>query len=174
MSESTEQLFHEMWVDYYDKVNSYIYARVSDYHTAEDLTSEVFFRCYKSIERYDPERASASTWIFTITKNLLKNYYRDKKPSVSIDGMEGFDLPYEDDFDRAIRLEEIKNFLDEAMAGLDETKVRLLKMRFYDEMKTKDIAEKLELTEVNVRVMLSRTLKQLNVYVEGSDILQVL
>lgn len=174
MSTQSEKLFQEIYEDYYKKVLAYIRARVNDTYAAEDLASDVFFKCYKNIDRYDPAKAAVSTWIFTITNNTLKNYYRDRKPSSSIDNMEGFEIPYEDDFDQAMRLEEIREYLDEALAELDEVKRRILLMRYYDEMKTKDIAETMGMTDANVRVILTRTLHKLQISARDSDFLRVL
>ena len=171
---NNEKLFQQIYEDYYSRVLSYINARVKDPYKAEDLASDVFFKCYKNIDRYDEEKAAVSTWVFTIASNTLKNYYRDKRPTASIDNMEGFDVPYEEDFDHAMRLEEIRKYLDDALSKLDETKRQILLMRYYDDMKTGDIAEELGLSPSNVRVILSRTLHQLNVQVKDSEILQVL
>lgn len=169
-----DALFQEIYEDYYDKVLSFIRARVNVQQDAEDLTSDVFLKCYKNIEKYDPERAAVSTWIFTIANNTLKNHYRDSRQMTSIDDMEGYDVPYEEDFDKAIRLEEIRRYLDEAIADLDETKRKILLMRYFDEMKTSDIAEDLGMSPGNVRVILSRTISQLNIQIRDDEIIQVL
>ena len=169
-----EKLFQEIYEEFYNRVLSYISARVNDQYKAEDLTSDVFFKCYKNIDRYDETKAAVSTWVFTIASNTLKNYYRDNKPTASIDDMEGFDVPYEEDFDHAMRLEEIRKYLDGALSDLDETKRQIILMRYYDDMKTTDIAEEMGLSPSNVRVILSRTLHQLNVQVKDSEIIQVL
>lgn len=174
MSSQAEALFQQIYEEYYNKVLSYINSRVNDTYVAEDLTSDVFFKCYKSIDRYDSSKAAVSTWIFTITNNTLKNHYRDRKPTSSIDSMEGFEIPYEDDFDHAMRLEEISLYLDEALAKLDETKRQILLMRYYDNMKTKDIAEAMGLTQSNVRVILTRTLHKLQIDAQDSELLRVL
>ena len=73
MTSQADRFFEEIYRDFKDKVESYIRARVNDHHVAEDLTSDVFFKCYKNIERYDPEKAAVSTWVFTIVNNTLKN-----------------------------------------------------------------------------------------------------
>ena len=169
-----DALFQEIYEDYYDKVLSFIRARVNVQQDAEDLTSDVFLKCYKNIEKYDPERAAVSTWIFTIANNTLKNHYRDSRQMTSIDDMEGYDVPYEEDFDKAIRLEEIRRYLDEAIADLDETRRKILLMRYFDEMKTSDIAEDLGMSPGNVRVILSRTISQLNIQIRDDEIIQVL
>jgi len=174
MTSQADRFFEEIYRDFKDKVESYIRARVNDHHVAEDLTSDVFFKCYKNIERYDPEKAAVSTWVFTIVNNTLKNYYRDRKGTASLDDMEGFEPSFEEDMDRAMRLDEIRQYLDEVLEDLEETKRRILLMRYYDEMKTKDIADALGMTPGNVRVILTRTLKKLNVDAKDSELLQVL
>ena len=174
MTSQGDRFFEEIYREFKDKVESYIRARVSDHHVAEDLTSDVFFKCYKNIERYDPEKAAVSTWVFTIVNNTLKNYYRDRKSTASLDDMEGFEPSFEEDMDRAMRLDEVRQYLDEVLEELDETKRRILLMRYYDEMKTKDIADALGMTAGNVRVILTRTLKKLNVDARDSELLQVL
>ena len=73
-----------------------------------------------------------------------------------------------------MRLEEIREYLDEALAELDEVKRRILLMRYYDEMKTKDIAEAMGMTDANVRVILTRTLHKLQISARDSDFLRVL
>ena len=174
MTSQADRFCEEIYRDFKDKVQSYIRARVNDHHVAEDLTSDVFFKCYKNIERYDPEKAAVSTWVFTIVNNTLKNYYRDRKGTASLDDMEGFEPSFEEDMDRAMRLDEIRQYLDEMLEDLEETKRRILLMRYYDEMKTKDIADALGMTPGNVRVILTRTLKKLNVDAKDSELLQVL
>ena len=174
MTSQGDRLFEEIYRDFKDKVESYIRARVNDHHVAEDLASDVFFKVYKNIERYDPEKAAVSTWVFTIVSNTLKNYYRDRKSTASLDDMEGFEPSFEEDMDRAMRLDEIRQYLDEVLEDLDETRRRILLMRYYDEMKTKDIADALGMTAGNVRVILTRTLKKLNVDARDSELLQVL
>lgn len=171
---SRDEFFQSIYEDYYNRVLSYIRGRVNNPQDAEDLASDVFFKCYKNIDRYDPKKASVSTWVFTITSNTLKNYYRDNRATVSMDGMEGFEIPFEEDFDQAVRLEEIRQYLDRVLEDLDEKNRKVLLMRYYDEMKTADIAEEMDLSPGHVRVMLSRTLHRLNIRVKDSDILRLL
>jgi len=43
---------------------------------AEDLAQEIFLKVFKSIEGYDPSRASFSTWLNRVARNHLVDYYR--------------------------------------------------------------------------------------------------
>jgi RNA polymerase sigma-70 factor, ECF subfamily len=44
---------------------------VDDRAEAEDLVQEVFARAWRASSRYDPDRASVRTWLFTIARNLV-------------------------------------------------------------------------------------------------------
>lgn len=163
-------LFEELYSSYYDKVLAYITGKIGDRNAAEDLTSDVFLRCYRNIEKFDQSKGSEGAWVFTITKNLLKNYYRDRKPEAHIDGMEGFEIAdeqnVEEEIEQAQRLEEIREFLDREIARLDSVKRQILLMKYYDEMSSNEIAEVMGMTPGNVRVILTRTLQKLRVGVD--------
>lgn len=169
-SKDYDILFEEIYTNYYGKVLSYLTGKVSDRNVAEDLAGDVFLRCYKNIQKFDASKGSESTWIFMITKNLLKNYYRDRKVNASIDNMEGFDVADEQDVEeeiaQALRLEEIREFLDREIAKLDSVKRQILLMRYYDEMSSNEIAQIMNMTPGNVRVILTRTLNKLRI---GAD-----
>ena len=49
----------------------------------EDLAQEAFLRAWKNREKYNPDKASVSTWLFTITRNLALTALARKIPTVS-------------------------------------------------------------------------------------------
>ena len=53
---------------------------------AEDIAQQVFLRVWKSAGRYEPT-AKFTTWLFTITRNLVFNESRRRKnrPTTSLD-----------------------------------------------------------------------------------------
>jgi len=57
-------------------VYKYVLYRVGDIQTAEDLTSTVFEKALNSFHRYRSELASFPTWLMSITRNTLIDYYR--------------------------------------------------------------------------------------------------
>lgn len=68
-----------------DKIFRFVYYRVNvDRELAEDLVSEIFMKALENFERYD-DKISASAWLFTIAKNHLANYWRDRKSTLSLD-----------------------------------------------------------------------------------------
>jgi RNA polymerase sigma-70 factor, ECF subfamily len=55
---------------------------------AEDLTQEVFIRMYRSLDSYDAEKAAFTTWITTMTRNLLVDHFRKTKHDRVTDSLE--------------------------------------------------------------------------------------
>ena len=74
-----------IYTAYSGKVLGYIRARIQNYADAEDLQSEVFEKVFRKFADYDPEKAAVGTWIFTITRNTVIDYYRKTKPTEELD-----------------------------------------------------------------------------------------
>ncbi|HEM62242.1 MAG TPA: sigma-70 family RNA polymerase sigma factor [Chloroflexi bacterium] len=55
---------------------SYIYRRVGDAATAEDLTGELFLRVVRSLRNDRAWRESFSAWLYRIAHNLVVDHYR--------------------------------------------------------------------------------------------------
>lgn len=61
----------------YDKIYRYLYFRLYDRETAEDLTQETFLRYWKS----PPEEKETLPYLYTIAKNLSVDELRRKRRS---------------------------------------------------------------------------------------------
>jgi RNA polymerase sigma-70 factor (ECF subfamily) len=74
--------------DIYDRYQGgifrYLYYRVGDQQTAEDLTSEVFLRMIEKISNYQDRRISFQAWLFQIARNISIDHYRKLKSRSSI------------------------------------------------------------------------------------------
>ena len=77
----TEEQKTEIYAAYRDKVLGYLAGRTDTREDAEDLCAEVFRKAYAALPGYDGEKASLSTWIYTITRNTLTDYRRTRHPT---------------------------------------------------------------------------------------------
>lgn len=160
-----EKEFESVYNQYYLSVYLYIFKRIQHQQDAEDLTEEVFMACYKNFEKYDSQKASLVTWIFVITNNKLKNYYRDKKEYLSIDDEENpVDIASGDSMEQAVLLEEAREWLLSAIESLPEREQEIIRMRYFQRRSFNEIALYLHLTSGNVRVLLNRSLTKLKKY----------
>ncbi len=73
-----KEQFNELVKRYHQPIYSYIYSRIGDHHTADDVVQEIFISAYSSLERCT-EPAGFSSWLFTIARNRLFLWLRDAK-----------------------------------------------------------------------------------------------
>lgn len=75
---------------YLPLVYGFILHSIGDVAQAEDLTQEVFLKAWRGMKRFDPDK-SFKTWIFTIARRTLIDFYRKKKIATvsAIDGENG-------------------------------------------------------------------------------------
>ena len=69
----------KLYTDFHKKVLSYISSRITNREDAEDLAADVFLKVQMSIDAYDENKASPSTWIYSITRNVVIDFFRTRK-----------------------------------------------------------------------------------------------
>jgi RNA polymerase sigma-70 factor (ECF subfamily) len=55
---------------------------------AEDLTQEVFLKMYRNLASFDPARGGFTTWLTTLTRNLLVDNYRRSRLERASDSLD--------------------------------------------------------------------------------------
>ena len=153
--------FEQVYDRYYFDVFRFFLKRIENHQESEDLTSEVFLYCYKNYDRYDSEKSAVSTWLFLVAKSMLKTYYRDRKQYFDISDFEEWLLTDEQDITRAIYLEQLRSFLADQIKLLPEKQQRAVIMRFFQEKDFEEIAQALNTTQGNARVIISRAISRL-------------
>ena len=66
----------QIYLQYHDKVHAYVRGKIQDPHDVEDFVSAVFMKIVQKLNSYDPAEASVSTWVYTITRNTVTDYFR--------------------------------------------------------------------------------------------------
>ena len=151
------------------KVYRYVRYKVNNDLLAEDLTSTVFEKALVNFEKYSEDNAAFSTWIFSITRHAIIDYYRTegKKRYVSLD--EVVERPA-DGYSPGEKLENQaeKDCLNDCIAKLSEEEQELIHLKFGAEMSNRQIAEIMGISESNTGVRLFRTVKKLKEYFQES------
>ena len=153
--------FSDFYDDNYQKVVGYINRKIGNLHDAEDMASDIFVYCYAHYDDYDPAKSSPTTWLYLIVNSRIKNHYRDTKTYVDLETIVGVMSDDSIDMDAAIYLQQLRKLLEKALAKLPERQRQIVTMRYFEEKTNSEIAEALGMTQVNVRVQLSRALDTL-------------
>ncbi|MCR6109774.1 sigma-70 family RNA polymerase sigma factor [Bacillus sp. A301a_S52] len=70
-----EHIIDQLMHDYGDAILHLAYTYVKNRSTAEDLTQEIFIKCYEKLPQFN-QKATIKTWIYRIASNHCKDYLR--------------------------------------------------------------------------------------------------
>lgn len=139
----------------FQKVYNYTYYRLLDPAEAEDVTSTVFVKAVASFDRFNPAKASFSTWILHIAHNVLVDRYRARREVVPLDRIGGSEPSCVDDYpaldDRQARVARLLELLSE-----EDREIVFLK--YYEEKRNVEIARILDMNPSTVATRLRRAL----------------
>ena len=133
---------------------------VGDADAAQDICQKVFISLWEKREEMNPEN-SIKSYLFTSVKNRCLNYIRDNKKFRSrILDLECADfetVEAQDDFAE----ENLKNKIEKALSLLPEKCRMVFEMSRFQNMKYREIAEELDLSQKTVEAHMSKALKTL-------------
>jgi len=146
---------------------------------AHDISQQVFLRVWKSAGRYRPE-AKFTTWLFTITRNLVFNEMRRRKrrPTSSLDEAEEkyhLGMPDEERYqpDAESLQAELEEVIEQAIQSLPEKQRMAVVLRRYEDLPYEEIGKIIELSVPAVKSLLFRARTQLREklrpYLEAGD-----
>ena len=159
--------FEELVEIYQGPVIGTVGKMLGGYSDAEDIAQQVFVRVWKSAERYQP-KAKFTTWLFTITRNLVFNETRRRrrKPTVSVDEREEESPQIVEDVqtvspDQKVLQAELEASVDKAIRELPEKQRMAVVLRRYEEMPYDEIGRILSMSVPAVKSLLFRARTQL-------------
>jgi RNA polymerase sigma-70 factor (ECF subfamily) len=150
-------------VDVYDEHVGHVYGffayALGTRPDVEDLTQQTFERAFRAWERYDQSRASTSTWLFAIARNLLVDHLRAshaaQPESVHEASLETVASPP----DRpSLGLDPE---IERALGELGPRERELIALRFGGDLTGAEIAQLTRLKVANVQQILSRSLRRM-------------
>ncbi|HYX51832.1 MAG TPA: sigma-70 family RNA polymerase sigma factor [Candidatus Limnocylindrales bacterium] len=138
-------------------------------HDAEDLTQEVFIRVYRTLGSYSVEKGAFTTWLTTLTRNLLVDHFRRSKQDRVTDSMDA-GLGEEDDSlrlsdqiaykgpapDDRVASQETQVMVRAALAKISPDLREAVILRDLQDMDYKEIAQVLRVPEGTVKSRINR------------------
>lgn len=149
---------------------------------AEDLTQEVFLKMYRNLSNFDPARGGFTTWLTTLTRNLLVDNYRRSRMDRASDSLDDSVDGQEDGPSRADRLADTRPGQDHHVAGLElraqiqaalkqvspELREAVI-LRDLEDMDYKEIADVLGVPQGTVKSRISRGRSELARLLKGME-----
>jgi RNA polymerase sigma-70 factor (ECF subfamily) len=140
-----EVAFEVLFRHFAPRLKSYFLRQGSDHSLAEEVAQEALVLVWRNAAQFDSSKSSASTWVFTIARNLAVDQFRRTRrpafdptdPAFIPDGERSPD----DQLDRA----EADQRVREVMNTLSVNEKSVLMLSFYEDCSHGDIAKKLNL-----------------------------
>ena len=160
-------VMEKIHLEYREKVFRYVRGKVVSTADAEDVTSEIFWRVLSSLDSYDEEKSTLSTWIYTITHNTVCNYYRERsKRALSIDE-NALCSATDDGVMSEIENEILKENLAIALETLTEREQDIIVLYYYHEIPPRDIAIKMGVTYTNAKFIKHQAISKLRLAMQN-------
>jgi RNA polymerase sigma-70 factor (ECF subfamily) len=157
----------ELYDRYHESIFRYIWARVSDYQLAEDLTGDVFTRMVTNLPRYRYTGTPFQAWLYRIARNLVIDNHR--KASTRNELLLGSEVNNRVDEQNPAQIAEDQIFIEEVIAmlkGLKPYKQDVIILRFIIGLSLKEVSKILGKTIGSVKVTQHRALKELRTIIE--------
>ena len=155
--------FADVYAEQLVPVWRYVSSRVRGSDEAQDLTSEVFTRAWRSWPGFDPRRGSAGAWIFRIAQRTVVDAIRRPATPFCELGDDAIERAAgEAETPEAVVLrQELLQQLRGALTGLEDRERDGLALRFAAGLKMHEIGQVLGLSTGATKMMISRSITKL-------------
>ncbi|HKW75917.1 MAG TPA: sigma-70 family RNA polymerase sigma factor [Terriglobales bacterium] len=151
------------------RVYNLCYRFTNSQDDAQDLAQEVFIRVYRTLASYDVEKGAFTTWLTTLTRNLLVDHFRRTRQERVTESM---DVGLRDDPDSPslseqiadrgpapddrVASQETQRMVRAALARISPDLREAVIMRDLQDMDYKEIAQVLRVPEGTVKSRINR------------------
>jgi RNA polymerase sigma factor (sigma-70 family) len=139
------QAFAALFKHFAPRIKAYLILGGTGDALAEEIAQETMVNVWRKASTFDPERASAATWIFTIARNLRVDYFRrqdsrmiygaEDEAELQADGMPALD--------EQVMTRQRESRVRMAIARLPEEQALVLRLSFFEERPHARIAAEL-------------------------------
>ena len=151
----------QIYLQYHDKVRAYVRSKIQDPHDVEDLVSAVFMKVVQKLDSYDPEKASVSTWVYTITRNTVTDHFRTRRDMVEFE-----DYMADETYSSAMTDDALESLAD-ALLTLKEKERDLIVLHYYTGHTLKTVAEMMGMSYINAKVVHKKALAALRLAISA-------
>ncbi len=141
--EKDKPSFETLFQYYAPRVKAYLVRQGAANAIAEELAQETLLVAWRKAERFDPTKASAGTWIFTIARNLRIDAFR-KTSRPEFDPQDPALVPDEARApDDALQVEQTRRRIRDVLTLLPKEQAAVIQLSFFEDKSHSDIAAQL-------------------------------
>ncbi len=163
-AEADREAFAGLFNHFAPRVKSYLTRLGASSAAAEELAQETMLSVWRKAAQFDPARAGASTWIFTIARNLRIDALRKERPQPLEE--DPTDVAPEPAADAVVFAAERDVRVRAALKALSREQAEVIELSFFSEAAHSEIAERLGLPLGTVKSRLRLAMNRLRSLLE--------
>lgn len=161
--------FAELFRHFAPRLKAFMMKGGADSDTAEELAQEAMIQVWRRADSFDPSRAAASTWIYTIARNKrIDRLRRERRPPMSEEEYASA-LGEPERGDQAAERSQAEVRLARSLETLPEDQATVVKMAFYEDKSHSAIAAELRLPLGTVKSRIRLALTRLRGMIQDLD-----
>ena len=166
--EGDTEAFGKIYDFYVEPIYRYLLFKVGN-DEAMDLTENLFLKVWENLKAYQTGNLYFSSWIFKIAHNLVVDFYRLNKQTISL----SIDVPDEKEHRDPVSLTEKvlgNKILAKALSKLKKNYREVILLKYINELDNREISRILRRGEGSLRILKFRALKALKQILEEMDV----
>lgn len=166
----SEPAWAEVYARHAQQVYAYIYYRLGDQHTAEDLAADVFVKALAGINGYTYRGTPLLAWLYRIAHNATVDY---RKAAARRAQHSVAEMPEQiEERHNAIQALDDESDMMSAIRALTEDQQQVVILRFYTGMSNAEVSRVMGKPEGAVKALQSRALRSLRRVLTDPDSLR--
>jgi RNA polymerase sigma-70 factor (ECF subfamily) len=161
-----EEGFKQLVIKYQQRLYHVVRNRVSLHEDADDVLQNTFLKVFRHIARFEG-RSELFTWMYRICINEVSNHQK-KNARIKVMQVNPTDTvaaePFMDSGDVVLELEKV-------ISGLPDRQQMVFRMRYFDELAYKQIAEILQVSEGALKASFHHAVKKIEEEFRSKQIL---
>ncbi len=174
LKEQDHKAFAHAYDKYVDQIYRFVYFKVGNKEEAEDITSAIFLKTWNYLnekgKQTKEEFKSLKPLFYRVARNAVIDHYRKNgnKGSVSIETIEN-PKDHQQDPHKQAEIASDMSMIEGKLSELKEEYREIIVLRYVQELSVNEIADILEKSKGNVRVISYRALKALKELIEEHE-----
>ncbi|MBS0242635.1 MAG: sigma-70 family RNA polymerase sigma factor [Proteobacteria bacterium] len=145
-TDRSEEAFRELFQEYGPRIRNFMLRQGADADLADELTQETLVTVWRKAGLYAADKGGATTWIYTIARNLRTDHIRRRRPWQELTEEHSATIASDDvPADEAVGEAQRQSRVQAVLKSLPPEQVEVVTLAFVEGLAHGDIAERLSL-----------------------------
>ena len=161
-----EEGFRQLVLVYQQRLYGLIRRQVSSHEDADDVLQNTFLKVFRHLDGFEG-RSEFYTWIYRIAQNEVYTFMKSNSKRKWVD----LESQVERKEEPHLNTDDVLHSLELIVSQLPERQQMVFRMRYYDELSYKQIAEILNLTEGALKASFHHAVKKIEEELKAKQLL---